>query len=83
MMILEPKTHTGKKPIVYYSVYGWSKSDTYADFEDFYEYASEAIARAKSLVNGGFCVSAMVREELVYRRTKNGEISSSAPIMSI
>lgn len=80
MLINEPKTHTGKKPLVYYSVRGWSDSETLADSIDFYEYAGEAIARAHWLIKAGFC-SAVVREEFVYRRTSKGELSSSTPIL--
>ena len=83
MMILEPKKHTAKKPAVYYTVYGWPDKAQYASVKDCYEYAGEAIARCKYLINTGFCVSANVRENIVYRRTAGGELSTSGVIFSI
>lgn len=83
MLILEPKTHTAKKPLVYYSVHGWSNSQSYADRVDCYEYAGEAIAACKRLIDSGFSATANVRENIVYRRTTKGELSSSGVIFSI
>lgn len=83
MMILEPKKHTAKKPLVYYGVFAWSNSETYADRVAYFEYAGEAIAECKRLVNSGAFSTANVREEIVYRRTSKGEFSTSGVIFSL
>lgn len=79
----EPKTYTGKKPLVYYEVYGWKDLQSLANQHFIFEHAGEAIATCKRLVESGLSVTANVREEIVYKRTATCDFSESGAIFSI
>lgn len=82
MFISEPKKHTGKNPLVYFSVTTWKDKKSLGN-ERFCTLASEAITEAEKAVKTGVSVMATVREEIVYKRTSACELSTSTPIFNI
>ena len=85
MKITEPKLVRKNKenyPLVYYTVYVWADEKAWGFIDGCYQYASEAINCAKRHIKSGMAY-ANVREEKVYHRTEESELSMSTVIFSI
>ena len=82
-MIIVPNEYKEEKPFVYYSLFLWHNSKTYADEKHEYLNCSDAIGTLKNRIehDSEIIEMATIREETIYRRTENTEISVSSPLL--
>ena len=82
-MIIVPNEWKEKEPFVYYSLHIWHDSKTYANESYDYSSCSDAIGTLKNRIENdkNRIESATIREETIYKRTENMEISVSSPLI--
>lgn len=80
--IIIPETWTEKNPFVYYSLYLWHNSKTYADQEYEYSSCSDCVSSLKNRLSmqNNHIEMATIREHIIYKRTSDTELSTSSPL---
>lgn len=81
MIIKIPETWTQKKPFIFYSVSIWHDIKTLADFTEIFDTAGDAFSYLKNQISFDHVQAATIREDIIYKRTKNAELSTSSPLL--
>ena len=84
-MVIVPNEWTEKNPFVSYSLRIWYDSTKYADEEYNYDSCSNAVSSLKNRIkydDEKKIQLANIREDIIYRRTENTELSVSSPLFS-
>jgi len=81
--IIVPTEYNEKNPFVYYSLHIWHDSKTYADMTFEYDTCSDAICNLRGRLNSetNHIEMATIREQIIFKRTKNTELSTSSPLI--
>ena len=81
--IIIPSEWKEKKPFVYYSLHIWHDSKTYADMTFEYDTCSDAICELRSRLNreNNHIEMATIREQIIYKRLEDTELSTSSPLI--